>query len=72
MQVPQWAGPIPMGQRGGPGLSAISGGWGQCPRTQNSCLELVGGSGITSRAMLISVNLHRVIVDYYGYLNKTA
>ena len=26
MQVPQWAGPNPMGQRGGPGLSAMSGG----------------------------------------------
>ena len=31
MQVPQWAGPIPMGRRGGPGLSAMSGGWDQCP-----------------------------------------
>ena len=26
MQVPQWAGPIPMGRRGGPGLSAMSRG----------------------------------------------
>ena len=49
MQVPQWAGPIPMGRRGGPGLSAMSGGWGQCPRAQNSCLEQFGGSGITSK-----------------------
>ena len=28
MQVPQWAGPIPMGRRGGAGPSAMSGGWG--------------------------------------------
>ena len=28
MQVPQWAGPIPMGWRGGPGPRAMSGGWG--------------------------------------------
>ena len=31
MQVPQWAGPFPMGRRGGPGLRAMSGGWGQGP-----------------------------------------
>ena len=31
MQVPQWAGPIPMGRRGGPRLSAMYGAWGQCP-----------------------------------------
>ena len=31
MQVPQWAGPIPMGRRGGLGPRAMSGGWGQCP-----------------------------------------
>ena len=49
MQVLQRAGPIPMGQKGGPGLSAMSGGWGQCPRAQNSCLEQFGGSGITSK-----------------------
>ena len=49
MQVPQWAGPIPMGRRGGSGLSAMSGGWGQFPRAQNSCLEQFGGSGITSK-----------------------
>ena len=28
MQVPQWAGPIPMGQRSRPGPRAMSGGWG--------------------------------------------
>ena len=28
MQVPQWAGPISMGQRGGLGPRAMSGGWG--------------------------------------------
>ena len=27
MQVPQWTGPIPMGQRGGLGHRAMSGGW---------------------------------------------
>ena len=27
MQVPQWAGPIPMGWRGGLGPRAVSGGW---------------------------------------------
>ena len=27
MQVPQWAGLIPMGRRGGPGPRAMSGGW---------------------------------------------
>ena len=27
MQVPQWAGPVPMGRRGGPGPRAMSGGW---------------------------------------------
>ena len=31
MQVPQWTGPIPMGRRGGSGLSAMSEGWGHCP-----------------------------------------
>ena len=31
MQVPQWAVPIPMGRRGGPGLSAMSEGWGHWP-----------------------------------------
>ena len=31
MQVLQWAGPIPMGRRGGLGLSAMFRGWGQCP-----------------------------------------
>ena len=29
MQVPQWAGPIPMGQRGGPGPRAMFEGWGR-------------------------------------------
>ena len=28
MQVPQWAGPIFMGRRGGPGPRAMSRGWG--------------------------------------------
>ena len=28
MQVPQWAGPVPMGRRAGPGPRAMSGGWG--------------------------------------------
>ena len=28
MQVPQWAGPIPIGRRGGPVPRAMSGGWG--------------------------------------------
>ena len=28
MQVPQWADPIPMGRRGGPGPRAVSGGGG--------------------------------------------
>ena len=28
MQVPQWAGPIPIGRRGGPGPRTMSGGWG--------------------------------------------
>ena len=27
MQVPQWADPIPMGRRGGPGPRAMSGRW---------------------------------------------
>ena len=49
MQVPQWADPIPMGRRGGPELSVMSGGWGQCPRAQNSGLEQFGGSRITSK-----------------------
>ena len=49
MQVQQWAGPIPMDRRGGPGRSAMSGGWGQCPWAKNSRLEQLGGSGITSK-----------------------
>ena len=31
MQVPQWAGPISMDRRGGPGLSAMSEWCGHCP-----------------------------------------
>ena len=72
----QWAGPIPMGRRGGPGPRAMSGGWGHGT-------DYFLGPGIpvfnwqvvvelhvyVSRA---SVNLHRVIVYYYRYLNKTA
>ena len=42
-------GPNPKGRRGGPGLSAMSRGWGQCPRAQNSCLEQFDCSEITSK-----------------------
>ena len=54
MQVPQWAGPILMGRRGGPGPRAISGGWDQCPDYfLGPCLELAGGSGVTCIEILI-------------------
>ena len=50
MQMPQWAGPIPMGRRGGPGPRAMSGGWGHDTNyflRLRIRLELVGGSGVT-------------------------
>ena len=76
MQVPQWQDSFPW--VGGAGPTAISGGWGHGS-------DYFIGTGIpvlnwqvvvelhvyVSRAILISVNLHRVIADYYRYLNKT-
>ena len=50
MQVPQWAGPIPMGRRGGPGPSAMPRGWGQCP-------DYFLGPGIPVLIFLINNNL---------------
>ena len=51
MQVLQWAGPIPMGRRGGPGPSAMSGGWGQCP-------DYFLGAGIPVLNWQVVVELH--------------
>ena len=76
MQVPQWAGPIPMGRMGGPGPSAMSGGWGHGtdyflgPRIPVLNWQVVVEIHVyVSRAILI---LYRVIVHYHRYLNKIA
>ena len=57
MQVPQWAGPIPMVRRGRLGHIAMSKWWATIPITslaRNSFLELAGGSRVyISRAILI-------------------
>ena len=52
MQVPQWAGPIPMGRRGGP----IPRGWGHGTDyflgTGLTGMSLAGGSGVTYTEVL--------------------
>ena len=57
MQVPQWAGPIPMGLRCRLGPIAMSECWATIPiisYARNSFLELTGGSRVyVSRAILI-------------------
>ena len=73
MQVPQWVGPIPMGRRGGPGPSAMSGGWGHGtdyflgPRIPVLNWQVV--VVYVSRAILIKCE---PILHYYRYLNKIA
>ena len=51
MHVPQWAGLIPMGRRGGPGPKAMSGGWGQCP-------DYPLGPGLPALNWQVGVELH--------------
>ena len=57
MQVPQWAGPIPIGRRVELGPRAMSLWWSMImtlPRARNSFLELAGSSrAYVSRAILI-------------------
>ena len=57
MQVPQWAGPIPIGRRGRLGtraMSEVSGHDTDYFLGRNSFLELEGGSrGYVSRSLLI-------------------
>ena len=75
MQVPQCAGPIPMGRRGGPGPSAMSGGWGQYPN-----YFLGPGIPVLNWQVVVELRVYRpmlikcepVILDFYRYLNKTA
>ena len=71
MQVPQWADPIPMGQRGGPGPRAMSGGWGQDPdyflgpRIPVLNWQVIVKLHVLYMFLEPIVHLHRVIVHYY-------
>ena len=56
MQVLQWAGPIPMGRRGGPGLSAMSGGWSHgTDYFLGPAPVFAGGSSLPHRAKTVTI-----------------
>ena len=67
-----------MGRRGGPGPRAMSGGWGHgTDYFLRSGIPVLNWQLVVelhvyvSRAIESSVNLRRVIVHCYRYLNKT-
>ena len=65
-----------MGRRGGPGPSAMSGGCGQYPDYfLGPGIPVLNLEVVVELHLYVSgaiVNLRRVIVDYYRYLNKIA
>ena len=77
IQVPQWAGPIPMGRKGRLRPRAMSEGWyhdthyflGPGIPLLNCQVEV---EYLFLELFYSSVSLHRVILHYYRYLTRTA